>query len=328
MSAVTTLEISALGSFFAGGEIARVDGVAPVRFSLAPGAPPVEHAQDGEFAVGQMYVQFVRLARPKHPAPVWFWHGGGMTGSAYESTPDERPGWQTDFLRLGFDTFVSDAVERGRASWARYPELYEGAPIFRALEEAWVTFRIGPPESYAQRRTFPGSRFPVAHYEMLARGFVPRWASNNARIEAAYAAALERIGPCTIVAHSQAGPFALQTVQRRPERVRALVLVEPSWTPEPSTAAATAAVPHLVVWGDYIDERWKANRARCEQYLAALIAAGGRATTIDLPARGIHGNSHMLMCDRNSAEVAALIAAELPSPRRDRARRRRRRGEP
>lgn len=312
MNPVTTLEIAALGSFFAGGEIARLDGVPPVRFSLAPGAPPVEHAQDGDFAVGQMYVQFVRLARPRAAGPVWFWHGGGMTGSAFESTPDERPGWQTDFLRLGFDTFVSDAVERGRASWARYPELYEGAPIFRALEEAWVTFRIGPPGSYAQRKPYPGSLFPVEAYDMLARGFVPRWAANNARIEAGYAAALERTGPCTIVAHSQAGPFALATAQRAPRRVRAIVLVEPSWTPEPASAAAAVAIPHVVVWGDHMEEpRWQTSRARCDGYLAALTAAGGRATTIDLPALGIRGNSHMVMCDRNSAEIATLIAAQL-----------------
>jgi hypothetical protein len=40
------------------------------------------------------------------------------------------------FLRAGFDTYVSDAVERGRASWAPYPQVYAEAPYFRTAKEA------------------------------------------------------------------------------------------------------------------------------------------------------------------------------------------------
>jgi hypothetical protein len=39
----------------------------------------------------------------------------------------------------------------------------------------------------------------------------------------------------------------------------------------------------------------------------ALAAAGVRADVIELPARGIHGNTHMLMMDRNSDQTAAMI---------------------
>jgi hypothetical protein len=39
----------------------------------------------------------------------------------------------------------------------------------------------------------------------------------------------------------------------------------------------------------------------------ALVAAGGVAEWIDLPGRGIAGNSHMLMMDDNSDRVAAFI---------------------
>jgi len=41
--------------------------------------------------------------------------------------------------------------------------------------------------------------------------------------------------------------------------------------------------------------------------MAKVVAEGGRVDTLDLPARGIHGNSHMLMMDRNSDQVAGLI---------------------
>ena len=39
--------------------------------------------------------------------------------------------------------------------------------------------------------------------------------------------------------------------------------------------------------------------------------AGGKAEVVDLPKVGIKGNSHMVMMDRNSSEVAALIQAWL-----------------
>ena len=46
---------------------------------------------NGEIMVGQMYVQYVRLAAPRSPVPLLMWHGGGMTGVNWETTPDGRP---------------------------------------------------------------------------------------------------------------------------------------------------------------------------------------------------------------------------------------------
>ena len=72
------------------------------------------------------------------------WHGGGLTGVTWETKPDGKPGWQMFFLNAGHDVYVSDAVERGRASWARYPEIFKTEPLFRTKKEAWEVFRIGP----------------------------------------------------------------------------------------------------------------------------------------------------------------------------------------
>ena len=38
-----------------------------------------------------------------------------------------------------------------------------------------------------------------------------------------------------------------------------------------------------------------------------MKAAGGSVDVIDLPKAGIHGNSHMMMMDKNNLEVAGLI---------------------
>ena len=103
-----------------------------------------------------MYVQYVKLygsyARAKYP--LLMWHGGGLSGVTWETKPDGQPGWQQFFLRAGHDVYVSDAVERGRASWARYPEIFKTEPFFRTKKEAWELFRIGPADSYA---TDPGA---------------------------------------------------------------------------------------------------------------------------------------------------------------------------
>jgi len=42
-------------------------------------------------------------------------------------------------------------------------------------------------------------------------------------------------------------------------------------------------------------------------YAARIQAAGGRVDILHLPEAGLRGNSHMLMQDRNNAEVADLI---------------------
>ena len=91
-----------------------------------------------------MYVQYVKLAQPRARVPLLLWHGGGLSGVTWETKPDGKPGWQQFFLNAGYDVYVSDAVERGRASWARYPEIFKAEPMFRPKKEAWELFRIGP----------------------------------------------------------------------------------------------------------------------------------------------------------------------------------------
>jgi hypothetical protein len=58
-----------------------------------PGVPVHFIDPNGEIMVAQMYVQYVRLARPRAAAPLMMWHGGGMTGANWETTPDRRAGW-------------------------------------------------------------------------------------------------------------------------------------------------------------------------------------------------------------------------------------------
>lgn len=306
------LSIAAIGGFHVGGRAYRVAG-APTRIAVfAPGGPARPFDPNGDYVVGQMYVQYVRLARPRAPLPLLLWHGGGMTGVTWEDTPDGRPGWQDFFLRAGHDVYVCDAAERGRAAWFPYPGVMPGEPVLRPLQEMWETFRIGPAAGFADRRPFAGQQFPVAAFDGLARQVVPRWPGNEAATIAAYDALLDRLGPADVIAHSQGCGFALGAARGGPGRIARLVLLEPSGAPDPATVdlSAAARVPHLAVWGDFFAAHrlWREYRAAFERYAQALRAAGGQVDVLDLPAMGIHGNSHLPMMDRNGDAVAALVA--------------------
>lgn len=91
-----------------------------------------------------MYVQYTELAEPVCPYPILMWHGGGLTGVTWETTPDGREGFDTLFLRHGFNVCVSDAVERGRASWAKFPRDQSGPSLLQQLRRVLDHLPSGP----------------------------------------------------------------------------------------------------------------------------------------------------------------------------------------
>ena len=307
------LRVKEVGSYHVGGRAVTLSGLPEKEIVYSPGSPPVKMNPNGDFAVEQMYTRYTRLADPRGKVPMLMWHGGGLAGMTYETKPDGGAGWEMFFLRQGWDVYVSDAVERGRASWARYPEIFKTEPVFRTAKEAWELFRFG--KTYdtdpAKRVALPGTQFPVASFSQFTKQSIPRWATNDAATQAAYDAYVEQACPCVIVVHSQGGNFAFNSALKYPDKVKALVAIEPSGSPDPASAdfARLKHVPMLWVWGDYLDEFgfWQAIFKRQESFRQGLAHAGGRGDLIVLPQRGIRGNSHMLMMDRNSDQVATLI---------------------
>ena len=305
--------LKSMNSFFVGGETAVLEGL-PIEYrSMVLNGQPREVNPNGEQVYGQMYVQEYRLAQPRHPDPVLLWHGGGMTGCTWETTPDGRSGWLWRFLEAGYDVLVSDAAERGRSSWARFPQVYREAPVFRTKREAWTTFRIGPhyDAETERRESYPGQQFPIDAFDDFAKQWVPRWPGHEPMILAAYEALIDRVGHCHIVAHSQGAGFAAEIARRRPQTVRSVVGVEPGGMPEASPVESLP--PHLVVWGDFIEpsgSHWVGYRQQADRYLDS-IRANAEVTVLDLPANGIAGNSHLPMMDRNSDAVFERVLAWL-----------------
>ncbi len=305
------ISIRETGSFFAGGRIVTLSGQPRREVQVARNGPSRLVDLNGDYVTGQCYVQFIRRTSPLFDAPAMFWHGGAMTGATWETTPDGRPGWQSIFLKAGFDTYICDAVERGRSGWSPYPEIYETAPIYRTQNEAWTLFRFGLEEGYGSdpqsRRPFDGLRFPVKYMDQFGAQFVPRWTDHGELTLDAYCEVLRRTGPVWLIAHSQGGNLALEAAARHPDLIRGLVVIEPASAP--ARTGKACQVPHLFVWGDFIDQSptWVAYRARVEAHAAHLQAEGGRVDVLDLPATGIKGNSHVPMMDDNSDRIAEMV---------------------
>ena len=150
----------------------------------------------------------------------------------YETTPDGREGWLNYFLRKGWAVYNSDAVERGRAGWAQYPDIFKSEPVFLTTANPFERFRIGDgPNSYnpdpAKRKLMPGSQFPNDGYENFVKQNVPRGPPPT-RHHAAYIAEIDRVGPSIILFHSQAGQLWVQVAQARTDKVKALIAIEPA----------------------------------------------------------------------------------------------------
>jgi pimeloyl-ACP methyl ester carboxylesterase len=313
----SAIAVREIGSFHVGGSMHTLSGMAHRDRMSTPGGAVHSVDPNGEILAGQMYVQYVRLASPRSPHPLLLWHGGGMTGATWETTPDGRHGWQMFFLRAGFDVYVSDAAERGRSSWAPFPEVYAEAPYFRTGREAWEdVFRFGPPGSWhadpVLRRAHEGMRFPTRYMDTFMKQFVPRWATNNTLTQEAYDALIAHLDSGVVMTHSQGGNFGLTTALHAPERVKAVISIEPSDAPDPRTfePGSLRGVPHLFVWGDFLSYRPSLQRHSLPNVRAwsdALVTAGVDVEWIDLPSMGIKGNSHALMSDDNSDDIAGLV---------------------
>ncbi|MDT0684317.1 alpha/beta fold hydrolase [Roseicyclus sp. F158] len=312
----TAIRLRDIRSFHVGGQTVELTGQPQQTVRVSPDAAPRTVDLNGQYITGQLYAQHFMLERPRSDVPVLFWHGGAMTGVTWETTPDGRPGWAQMLLREGRDVVVSDAVERGRSSWSPYPQIYDTAPLFRTAEDAWYLFRMGTADGFssdpAARRPFPRQRFPVARFDQLCAQFVPRWTSNADASIAAYSELVSGFDRVVIVAHSQGGWFAQRVAAQLPDRIEAIVLLEPAGAPQMDEAQlrACAAVPHLYVWGDYCDDHpaWATYKSDAIAHSEKLRALGGTASHLDLPERGIRGNSHMPMMDDNSGDVLSLVS--------------------
>jgi hypothetical protein len=210
-------------------------------------------------------------------------------------------------------------VERGRSGFAS-PDVWPSEPIFLTYQDPFERFRIGDGAGSwngdpAKRKVLPGSQFPVEAYANYMRQLVPRWLSTDDAIIKAYVALVDKVCPCVLLLHSQGATFGFQVAEQRPDKVKAIVAVESATAGIVANAPKLKDVPVLMLFGDYVDEhpRWSTFKKIDMDYGNAIKAAGGKVDWINLPEIGIKGNSHMLMQDRNSDQIAEVIQKWLVS---------------
>jgi pimeloyl-ACP methyl ester carboxylesterase len=306
----TPIALRDMGSFHIGGRLLAVTGQPIKEVLFTPGGVPAKVDPNGKYQVEQMYAQYFLVQDRKGKLPLLMWHGGGLTGVTYETKPDGNPGWLNYFLRHGWDVYISDAMERGRSGWT---DKFKGDPVFLPLGDPWERFRLGPPGSWnddqAKRVTYPGMQFPIEAYGQFMKQGVPRWVTTDEQIIAAYIALVDKVCPCVVLAHSQGGPFAFKVAEARPDKVKALVLAEPAGGGNIDKAAALKDVPMAIIYGDNVKDhpRWSKIRQNVHAYAGLARQAGGSVDLIDLPDIGIKGNTHMMMMDKNSDQIADVI---------------------
>ena len=304
-SKMQPLVIERQGSFFVGGH-----DVYSETLSILP-----QYGSMGTVTVDQMYVRYQIPVNAAHH-PITLIHGCCLTGKTWETTPDGRMGWDEYLVRKGYPTYTIDQSARGRS--AGYVAPINGVKLGKTPgdqlptvsqvghESAWTIFRFGP--DYP--KVFPGMQFPLDAQGEFWKQMVPDWSASlptpNPTVPA-LAQLAERLNGTILVSHSQSGIYPFQTAVVSTKGISGIVAIEPSACP-----AATGdlqpytKMPILVLFGDYVDlsPRWAPRLKDCREFVAAANKSGGTAELVVLPDIGFHGNSHMLMQDKNSLEVA------------------------
>jgi pimeloyl-ACP methyl ester carboxylesterase len=197
------------GFFWVG---ARATPVQTGRTSFGPGGP-------GTAIEGQMYVGFQLAANKKHPYPLVLVHGGGGQATDYMGTPDGRDGWLDYFLAAGYDVYFVDRPAHGRSpNSSSYGPLGE-RPTTEFIANVFTL----------QSKQYPGggaanSKEVIQH----TASSEPGPTVSNKVLQENLGELLDRIGPAIMVTHSAGGPSGWLALAARPDKVKAVLAIEPA----------------------------------------------------------------------------------------------------
>jgi pimeloyl-ACP methyl ester carboxylesterase len=305
------------GSFFVGGEDRTITQ------PRAGGG-----STRGEITVNQMYVQYQVPVKGDRHVPVVMVHGCCLSSKTWETTPDGRMGWSEYFVRQDRSVYLADQVSRARSGFdaTAFDEVRQGlrAPaetpsIIQATHQvAWSVFRFGA--RYGE--PFADEQFPIDALGEFYKQMIPDLNStlpqNPNPTWTQMAALAVQLGGAVLMGHSESGFFPEQAALVDPTGVRGIASIEmPCATDLSAEQLATLArIPTLIMFGDHLKDmptgglvNWPRSLESCEDFVTQLRQAGGDAVLMHLPELGIRGNSHMLMQDRNSDELADLVIA-------------------
>lgn len=305
------LVIESQGSFFVGGE--------PKNLSDAADAPQI--------TINQMYVQFQSPVNAGRHVPVVMVHGCCLSSKTWETTPDGRMGWNEYFVRKGRPVYLADQVSRARSGFD--PSIFSAVKsgkmppsqlpniLAASYQTAWTVFRFGP----TYNKPFADEQFPVEAVGELYKQMIP---DLNATLPSPnptwknMAALARQLKGAVLIGHSESGFFPEQAALIDAAGVRGIISIEmPCAALTAPQVATLAKIPILVMFGDHLGDvqggpaNWANSFDTCQKFVDQVKSAGGDAEMMHLPKLGIHGNSHMLMQDKNNLQLADLTLAWL-----------------
>ena len=316
--AADSLLIKEQGSFFVGGRTIFTDALTGSATGFLGSG-----INSGNITVDQMYVQYQIPEGADSHAPVVMVHGCCLSSKSYETTPDGRMGWNEYFLRKHRAVYLPDQVSRARSGFDAtiYNEIKLGKrppsdmPEIRTATSdiAWLGFRFGP----SVGKAFPDEQFPVEAMEEFGKQVIPDLNGGLPTVNPTWtnlSGLAIKLKGAVLMGHSESGFFPEQAALINPKDIKALITIESLCNAmSPEQISKLAKIPTLVVFGDHITDvpnspiNWKERFESCGKFVEQVNAAGGDATMMHLPKYGQFGNSHMLMQDKNSNQVADQI---------------------
>ena len=251
----------------------------------------------GAAADGPVPVQFFMPAERRSEVALVMIPGGGLPSWSYTATPDGREGWAQQFARAGVPVYLLNPPAGFREELGRWNR-----------ETVWTLWGMGPEFG----TPYPDSKHPVEAIDNLHASFYIARAPGGA---AHLRSLLDEIGPAVVLAHSAGGGAMFSAARALHPNLRGTIAAETTNCPNDETALDTIYVEgdraFLSLWGDNLDRgapSMLTRHASCRQASEIISALGGRAQTIHLPEdRGIAGNSHLMMQDRNNTEIGEMV---------------------
>jgi pimeloyl-ACP methyl ester carboxylesterase len=270
------------------------------------GTSNTKKASYGTIHTAPMFVQYLEPATRRHPLPVVLVHGGGGQMVHYMGLGG-LSGWAHHFVQAGYMVYLVDRPGHGRSLY--HPDaLGEMGPLvtYDLLTRDTVTAARPPNTQWPGPSGDVGD--PLVDQLVAAANSTPRDGQLAQNLWKAYGAELiDRIGPSIVMTHSAGGTFGWLVANERPGLVKAVVSFEGATAPLVGAGGqAGTPLPNLkdmpVMY--LLSERGGRNG---RPIIDALTQSGARAQLIDLKDRGILGNSHFAMFEKNRRQVFEVI---------------------
>lgn len=313
------LTIQEQGTFSAGGTVVKSEGTFD---ALKPWNVP----QGGQTRHGDHADVFYQVPAKAKRLSMVFLHGYGQSRRSWQTTADGREGFANMFLRKGYSIYLVDQPGRGHAGQTSKPGQIPATPD----DQTWFTqFRIGLFPQFNEGVQFPQDSVSLDNF---FRMMTPNTGNvDEATIVDAMSAVMDKSGDGILFTHSAGGSPGWKTAIKN-GRVKAIVAYEPGGftfpegeVPEDNRGGKgvpldefmkLTKMPIVVYFGDFIPKEetqaaslnfWRNVLATARQWAKVVNSHGGDATIVHLPEIGIKGNTHFLMSDLNSEEVAGVL---------------------